>query len=65
MGNKNTEYWKSGTSEEWFFRKEELPNLPLFQHSPGFQRSRWCSFLMQRSMTTFNPAFSAFVPASL
>jgi hypothetical protein len=33
MGNKNTEYWKSGTSEDWFFRKEELPNIPLFQYS--------------------------------
>ena len=33
MGNKNTEYWESGTAEEWFFRKEELPNLPLFQYS--------------------------------
>jgi hypothetical protein len=33
MGNENTEYWKSGTSEEWFFRKEELPNVPLFQYS--------------------------------
>ena len=72
------EWWNNGKQqhgilEEWnigkvVFHKRRITQhstIPVFQHSLGFQRSLWCSFFMQRSMTTFNPAFSAFSPASL